>query len=181
MPYEQLVELAQGAEAFRTLVNPDDPPFALPGETLEKIDAFATATGQPVPATAAQYVRCCFESLALAYRRTLQLLESTLQQQFDTIHIVGGGCQNRFLCQMTADATGRQVVAGPVEATAIGNGLVQAMGDGEIATLDALRQIVARTESPVIYQPAGDDCWQRHSRRFEQLVNINTQHGLPLS
>ncbi len=170
MPYEQLVEIAKTAKAFRTLVNPDDPPFALPGQTLEKIDAFAQRTGQPVSSTPAEYLRCCFESLALAYRRTLHLLESTLQRQFDKIHIVGGGCQNHFLCQLTADATARQVIAGPVEATAIGNGLVQAMGDGQIANLSALRQIVRATDSPTIYEPTGDVRWEQQSTRFEELV-----------
>lgn len=170
MPYEELVELAKAAQAFRTIVDPDDPPFALPGQTLEKIDSFARRTNQLAPTLPGQYLRCCFESLALAYRRTLQLLESTLQRHFDTIHVVGGGCQNRFLCQLTADATGRPVIAGPVEATAIGNGLIQAMGDGQIANLDALRQIIRATDSPHVYHPAGDKQWEEQSARFEKLV-----------
>lgn len=171
LPYDEVVELAKTAEAFRTIVDPDDPPFGSPGHTLEKIDAFARRTRQPVPSSPGQYYRCCFESLALAYRRTLQLLESILEQRFDTIHVVGGGCQNRFLCQLTADATGRSVVAGPVEATAIGNGLVQAMGDGQISGLDGIRQIVRATVSPLVYNPASDKKWEEQFARFEKLIS----------
>ena len=112
------------------------------------------STGQPAPETPGQFVRCCLESLALAYRDKLATLESILDRRFDVIHVVGGGGKNELLCQMTADATGRRVVVGPYEATAIGNALVQAMAAGDVRDLAELRKIVARSFELVNYEPA---------------------------
>lgn len=156
LDYETLTAMAAEAQPFRTLVNPDAPEFAQPGQCLDKIDDWARRGNQPVPETAGQYIRCCLDSLACAYRRTVLALETTLDQTFDVVHVVGGGSCNALLCQMTADLLQKDVIAGPVEATAIGNGLVQAMGDGQIANLRELRQIVSSTASPRVFKPETD-------------------------
>ncbi len=169
--YDELTEMAELAEPFRTLVNPDAPDFAVPGKVLDKIESFALSTDQPVPETPGDFLRCCLESLAMAYRVTLERLESTLARRFEIIHLVGGGCRNRLLCQMTADATGRQIIAGPVEAAAIGNALVQAMGDGAVADLRTLRRIVRETETLQTWQPASSGDWDQHIARFSRLIN----------
>ena len=137
---------------------------------MRKIADFARTTNQPAPESPGQFVRCALESLALAYRHKLNTLESILDRQFDVVHVVGGGGKNALLCQMTADATGRRVVVGPYEATALGNALVQAMGAGDIADLAALRQIVARSTELAHYEPAGDGAAQEAFPRFQALL-----------
>lgn len=168
--YEQLTELAHRAEPFRTLLDPDNPAFGRPGHFLEKIDTWATESGQPLPQTPGDYLRCCLESLAIKYRLTLDRLERVLDRRFEVIHVVGGGSNNRLLCQMTADATGRTVVAGPAEATAIGNGLVQAIGDGQIRDLTELRAIVRQSGTAAVYQPRADESWGRQAERLSALA-----------
>ena len=132
----------------------------------EKIAAVAGCAGQTAPESPGQFVRCCLESLALAYRDKLATLESILDRRFDVIHVVGGGGKNELLCQMTADATGRRVVVGPYEATALGNALVQAMASGGVRDLAALRQIVAQSFDLVTYEPAKTADWDRAAERF---------------
>ncbi|MDD8042527.1 MAG: rhamnulokinase [Verrucomicrobiota bacterium] len=124
--FGQLVSMAREAPAFRCLVNPDHPSFLAPGQMPAKIADLCRQSSQPTPENEGQTIRCALESLALRYRQVLEQLEQTLGRTYSTIHIVGGGTQNKLLCQFTADATGREVVAGPVEATALGNLIVQA-------------------------------------------------------
>ncbi|MEZ6095962.1 MAG: FGGY-family carbohydrate kinase [Pirellulaceae bacterium] len=145
--YATLTEMAANSPSFRTLVNPDWEAFQSPGRMPEKIAEFAQRTAQPVPDSPGAFVRCALESLALAYDRTLRMLETITKKHFQTIHIVGGGCKNQLLNQLTANCTARRVVAGPSEATALGNGLVQAMTCGEIDDLSHLRRVV-RDGSP---------------------------------
>jgi rhamnulokinase len=170
--YDQLTGFAQEAEPFRTLVNPDHPPFLHPGHMPEKIATFARATNQPVPETLGQFVRCCLESLALKYRQTLDQLEDVLDQRFAVLHIVGGGGKNTLLNQMTANALQRPAVVGPYEATAAGNILVQAMGAGDLAGPTEVRQTVARSVSPDTYEPAEHDRWQQAYERFQQVCQL---------
>ncbi len=143
--FAELADEARNADAFRTLIDPNDPRFAAPGEMAKKIRAFASETDQPEPETIGDLVRCCLESLALCYRHTMDQLESVLATKFDVLHVVGGGVNNEFLNELTALALDRPIICGPVEATATGNLLVQAMGCGNISTLKELRQIVARS------------------------------------
>jgi sugar (pentulose or hexulose) kinase len=111
----------------------------------EKICRYAQSAGQPVPETKGQLIRCCLESLARCYRETTDQLEKILGRRIDVLHLVGGGTKNQLLNRMTAEALERPVICGPVEATAIGNLLVQAMGSGEIANPAELRAVVARS------------------------------------
>ncbi len=164
--YAALAQLASEAPPFRTLVDPAHAAFQTSGKMLDKIHQFARSTGQPPPESPGQFVRCCLESLALAYREKLGTLETILNRRFGVIHIVGGGGKNELLCQMTADATGRRVVAGPFEATAMGNTLVQAMASGEVRDLPDLRRVVARSFELATYEPRDQHAWDSAYQRF---------------
>jgi len=115
-------------------------------------------------------VRCCLDSLALTYRRTLDGLEDVLGKKIATIHVVGGGCRNELLNQATADACGRPVIAGPVEATALGNILVQAMATGAVKSLAEARQNVARSFEVTRYEPKGKAEWDEAFERFQKVL-----------
>jgi rhamnulokinase len=167
--YAALMQLARQSPAFGTLVEPAHAPFQAPGDMPQKIADFARSTGQPAPTSPGQFVRCCLESLALAYREKLVTLESILDRRFEVIHIVGGGGKNDLLCQMTADATGRRVVVGPYEATAVGNSLVQAMALGHVANREELRRIVAASTELKGYSPREAAVWDAVFPRFVGL------------
>ena len=168
--YGELTELAGQAPAFRTLLNPEHEPFLAPGRMPEKIQEHARATGQPVPEEPGELVRACLESLALMYRHTLVQLEALLGKRFDVLHVVGGGGQNELLNQLTADAIGRPVIVGPYEATSVGNALTQALGRGELASLDELRAVVRNTFEPIRYEPRNHAAASEQFDRFEQLL-----------
>src|SRR5207245_4249510 len=125
-----------------SIVNPDDDAFILPASMPQALADFCRRTGQPVPVEPGPVVRCALESLALRYRWVLERLEELVGRRLDVIHIVGGGSQNTLLCQLTADACNRPVHAGPVEATAIGNVLVQALGLRLLGSLAEAREVV---------------------------------------
>ncbi|MAE60517.1 MAG: rhamnulokinase [Planctomycetaceae bacterium] len=164
--YDQLAGLAAAAPGFVTLVDPDHGSFAAAGEMPTKIAAFAEATGQPKPKDVGATVRCCLESLALTYRHTLLRLERVLDQRIEVVHVVGGGGRNGLLNQMTSDATGRRVVAGPYEATAVGNVLVQAMGAGDVRDREHIRAIVRESFEPVTYEPRETGDWDGTYERY---------------
>lgn len=145
LDHAELARLAEAAEPFRTLIDTAAAPFLQPGDMVGKIQKYALETEQPVPETTGQLVRCCLESLALCYRQTLQQLETILGKRIDVLHIVGGGIQNRLLNSLAAQITERRVACGPVEATAIGNLLVQAQGCGMIGDAQELRITVRRS------------------------------------
>lgn len=168
--YVQLTQMAADATPFRTLVNPDHLPFASPGDMPNKIAAFAAATGQPTPETPGQFVRCCLESLAMAYRCTLGMLENLLGTKFDVLHIVGGGGQNKLLNQMTADAIGKPAIVGPYEATAIGNALTQAIGTGDIANLSEMRQVIRQSFELDTFEPQQAAAFDGEYGRYLDLL-----------
>ena len=151
--FAELADQAAGAEPYRTLIDPNAPQFASPGNMAGKIREFALETEQPEPETLGDLVRCCLDSLALCYRQTVDSLESVLDTKIEVLHIVGGGINNKLLSQITAATMQRPVVCGPVEATAIGNVLTQAMGCGEISSLQEIREVVARSFELESYQP----------------------------
>lgn len=164
--YDQLVQLAGAATPFKCIINPDDARFLLPEDMPRAIAQFCTDTNQPVPASPGEYIRCCLESLALRYRWTKEKLTKLTGRSINVIHIVGGGCQNRLLNQLTADATNCIVVAGPTEATALGNLLTQAMGLGLVGSLQQLRDIV-RCSFPVErFEPKQPALWKEPYQRF---------------
>jgi rhamnulokinase len=169
LDYDALAGMARLAAPFKSLVNPDDDRFTAPADMCETIAAYCKRTAQPVPEKPGEFARCCMESLALQYRRTLELMESTLGRGFRTIHVVGGGSKNELLCQMTADCCRRPVTAGPVEATAIGNCLIQATGLGDLNGLDDIREVVRRSYSPREYRPTESEAWDDAYARFVKL------------
>jgi rhamnulokinase len=175
--YSELTQMAGRAEAFGPLIDPSHASFVTPGEMPSKIADFCRATGQRGISSRGEFVRCCMESLALTYRRTLEGLEDLLGRKLETIHIVGGGTQNELLNQMTADACGREVVAGPIEATAIGNILVQAMAVGEVKSLAEARQIVANSFPVKRYAPAHAAAWDGAYERYLAIADSSAHAG----
>jgi rhamnulokinase len=137
-----------------------------------KIDRFCEQTKQPKPSNRGDYVRTCLDSLALTYRKTLDGLEDVLGRKINTIHIVGGGTQNELLSQMTADCCNRTVIAGPVEATAIGNILVQAMATGDVKSLADARSIVRASFDVKTYTPRDTRRWDEAYTRFRALKSV---------
>jgi rhamnulokinase len=168
--YSQLVEMAEKAEPFRSLVDPDDVSFLKPGDMPSRIREFCRRTNQPIPEDEGQVIRTALDSLALKYRWVLERLEVLVGRALAPIHIVGGGIQNRLLCQLTANVTGKQVVAGPVEATAIGNVLVQALAIGVIGSIAEGREIVRKSFELVTYDPNPDPQTEEAYSRFVQLL-----------
>jgi rhamnulokinase len=167
--FAELTRLASAAPAFASLIAVDDPRFANPESMSGAIVDFCRETGQTAPANPGQFTRCILESLALRYAQVFEQLEQLHGSSLGRLHIVGGGSQNQFLCQMTADATGREVLAGPAEATVIGNLLVQARALGEIENLAEIRQVLARSVVVNSYKPSGDSSWLEVRQRLESM------------
>ncbi len=168
--YDELARAATDAPAFVSLLDPDDESFLAPGDMPAAIRAFCARTGQPQPDGVGATVRCCLESLALKYRWVLEKLEEIRGRRLETIHIVGGGSQNRLLDQLAADATGRPVVTGPVEATAIGNVLMQAIGRGYLGSLDDAREVVRRSFDVETFEPKPGAGWDDAYARYLKVA-----------
>jgi rhamnulokinase len=168
--YEWLLAAAEAAPPFAALVDPDDPAFLHPADMPAALAEYCVRAGQPAPAGQPALARCIFESLALKYRWVLEKLEAVLGYRLDTIHIVGGGALNALLCQLTSDATGRPVIAGPVEAAALGNALVQAMALGELASLAEARAILRASFELRRYEPRAGGGWEEAYSKLEALL-----------
>ena len=153
MDYAQLARLAKAAPRLRSFVDPDDARFVNPPNMPVAIQNYCRETGQAVPESEGELVRCALESLALRYREVLGCLEEVGGKQVEVIHIVGGGSRNALLNQFTADACNRPVMAGPIEATALGNVLLQARADAEIGSLEELRAIVRNSCEMRSFEP----------------------------
>ncbi|MBY0394858.1 MAG: rhamnulokinase [Thermoleophilia bacterium] len=168
--YEELVAEAAHARPFAAVVNPDDDRFLAPGDMPARIADYCRATGQTPPSDVGGFVRCCMESLALRYRWAVERLEAILGTRIKVIHVVGGGSRNAALCQYTADACGREVHAGPIEATAAGNVLLQMMARGKLAGLADARSVVARSFPVVVYDPRDTAAWDDAAGKFAHLI-----------
>lgn len=174
--FAEMADHARTATPFRTLIDPNATQFSTPGDMAEKIRAFAQETGQPEPETIGDLVRCCLDSLALCYRQTVNLLESVLETKIEVLHIVGGGIQNELLNEITAATMERPVICGPVEATAIGNVLTQALGCGELKDLQAVRQVVASSFEPKSYTSEDlDESIVVSPELFERFESLTSQ------
>jgi rhamnulokinase len=156
--------------AFRSLIDPDHPVFLHPARMPATIAAYCRQTGQPEPASPPAYARTILESLAFKYRAVLESLEALTGRRFDEIRIVGGGARNRLLKQWTADATERTVVAGPVEATALGNIALQLMATGAVSSLAEARAAIDRSFPVERFEPRGANRWDMHYKRFREYV-----------
>jgi rhamnulokinase len=166
--WEGLLDRAEREEPFRCIIDPDAPELLNPPDMPAAIRALCRQTGQEPPETVGAVVRCCLESLALRYRATLDDLQELVGHRLDVIRIVGGGSQNRLLCQMAADACGVPVVAGPVEATALGNLMVQAIATGELDDVAAGRAAVAASVTLDTYEPRSGGAWEEMLARLRR-------------
>ncbi len=157
LAYDELTQLAASAQPFLAVIDPDDALFLHPGDMPEKIAVYCKKSNQPSPQTKGEIIRVILESLALKYRRVLGCLEELTGKHLATIHMIGGGTKNRLLNQFTADCLGRRVIAGPVEATAIGNILIQAIALGHLGSPDEACAVVRNSFSPEFYDPDEQD------------------------
>ena len=165
--FAQMEAWAKECKPLRSFVDPDDASFATPGNMPEKVRDFCRRTGQPVPESVGEVVRCIYESLALKYRKTAESIQELMGKDAKVIHVVGGGTKDRFLCQMTADACGIPVSAGPEEATAIGNLMMQAIAAGEVADMKQAREIVSASFELKRYEPTPQrGLWDEAYARF---------------
>ena len=168
--YDELIAAAGAAPPFAALVDPDDPSFLAPPDMPEAIRAFCVRTGQAPPGTRGATVRCILESLALKCRLVLEQIARLLDRRIARVHVIGGGARNGLLCRFTADATGLPVRAGPGEATAVGNLLVQAMALGRIASLAELREVVRASFAVTRYDPDDPAAWEPARERFRKMA-----------
>ena len=170
LSWDEIVQLAAVAPAFTALIDVDAKDFAAPGDMPARIRAYCARTGQPVPQDRGTVARIVFESLALKYRRTLEMLDELAGRRLAVLHIVGGGAQNRLLSQFAANAIGRPVIAGPIEATAIGNILMQMLATGAISSLAEGRAVVRASFETEMFLPRDMDAWDEAAARFAKLV-----------
>jgi rhamnulokinase len=167
--YPELVHMAASSAPFRSLIFPDDDRFFSPHNMVEKIKQFCQETGQPIPETKAHIVRCILESLALRYRQALEQVEQLNRATYKGLHMVGGGIQNELLCQFTANAIGRPVWAGPIEASAIGNISLQFIALGYCTDLTDARKLVAHSFPVITYKPEAVQPWDQAYEKYTNL------------
>jgi len=169
--YDELLEAAsRQQDAFRSLFDPDDPLFLNPSYMPSVIAKYCSRTGQPAPVTPPEFTRAILESLAFKYRVVLESLEKLTGIRFEEIRVIGGGSKNRLLNQLTADATGRKVIAGPAEATALGNIAMQMLATGAVSRLAEARQVIERSFVVERYEPCDTDRWDAHYSRFRDYI-----------
>jgi len=171
LSYEEMRAMAASATPFKAMIDPDAPDFLNPPDMPAAIQNFCRKTGQPVPSTPGEILRCAIESLALKYRMVLEELRQVSPHPIEKIHIIGGGSQHITLCQFTADATSLPVITGPVEATAIGNIMGQALALGYVRSLDEIRAIIAHSSELQTYEPRETTAWQAAYDRFKTIVD----------
>lgn len=173
LSYDELTRMVAQARPFQALIDPDDEAFLKPADMPAEILKFCRRTNQPLPRDRGSIIRSILESLALKYRLILEQLRELSGRSLETLHTIGGGTQNRLLCQWTADAAGIPVIAGPIEATAIGNILMQAMARGDLSSLSEGREIVYRSFPLVTYQPQNTAVWEENYSRFQKIVSAD--------
>lgn len=157
--YADLEKLALAAEPFKCFIDPDAPEFVPHGNIPERVREFCRKTGQYVPETVGEIMRCIYESLAMKYRLTFEKLRECTERDYPVIHVIGGGTKDGLLCQMTANSCDRTVKAGPIEATVMGNVAVQLMSDGSVENIGQARKIVAESSELKTFEPKDTDKW----------------------
>jgi sugar (pentulose or hexulose) kinase len=168
--YDELSDMAVASKPLACIINPDDPSFVAPGNMPRRIAEYCRRTGQHVPESMGEIVRCIFDSLALKYRFTVEKIDGIKGSRTQFINIVGGGTKEPPLCRFAADACARPVYAGPVEATAIGNLVGQAMAAGEIADLAEARHMIRNSFEIKMYEPHDAEMWDEGYGRFLKLI-----------
>jgi rhamnulokinase len=172
LSFPQLVELAEQAKPFAAFIDPDDVGFLNPAHMPEQVQAYCRRTGQYVPQTPGEIIRIVLESLALQYRVVLERTEHLAGSRFSGLHMVGGGINNQLLCQFTANAIGRPVWAGPAEASAIGNLVIQYMALGHISDLSEARRIIRGSFPMLAFQPEQQEAWEQAYQAYSKLLNV---------
>ena len=168
--YADLEKLALAAEPFKCFIDPDAPEFVPHGNIPERVREFCRKTGQYVPETVGEIMRCIYESLAMKYRLTFEKLRECTERDYPVIHVIGGGTKDGLLCQMTANSCDRTVKAGPIEATVMGNVAVQLMSDGSVKDIGQARKIVAASSELKTFEPADTDKWAQAYEDFLKVV-----------
>lgn len=166
--YADLEREALSAKPFQCFIDPDDASFGVPGDLPERVRVYCAKTGQFVPQTVGEIMRCIYESLALKYRFAIEQLETITQKKFAKLHILGGGTKDRLLCQMTANSCDVAVTAGPVEATALGNIIMQLVALGALADINAGRKLM-QSEKLLTYEPTDVDAWEKAYQNYQKL------------
>jgi rhamnulokinase len=173
--YGELENAAKQAPAFLRFIHPNYAGFLNPSSMMKAIGEFCRATGQSPPETPGEYVRCILESLAFAHAEVLETLKGLLAVRFARLHVVGGGCLNKTLCAWTADACGLPVYAGPAEATALGNGLVQMIAEGVFSSLSDARRAVSASFPFAVYEPRNAEGWSQHRERYRAIAALDSR------
>lgn len=168
--YADLEKLALAAEPFKCFIDPDAPEFVPHGNIPERVREFCRKTGQYVPETVGEIMRCIYESLAMKYRLTFEKLRECTERDYPVIHVIGGGTKDGLLCQMTANSCDRTVKAGPIEATVMGNVAVQLMSDGSVKNIGQARKIVADSSELKAFEPKDTDKWAGAYEDFLKVV-----------
>lgn len=168
--YADLEKLALAAEPFKCFIDPDAPEFVPHGNIPERVREFCRKTGQYVPETVGEIMRCIYESLAMKYRLTFEKLRECTERDYPVIHVIGGGTKDGLLCQMTANSCDRTVKAGPIEATVIGNVAVQLMSDGSVENIGQARKIVADSSELKTFEPKDTDKWAKAYEDFLKVI-----------
>lgn len=171
--FVQIQQLALAAEPFRFPVDPDAPEFYLPGEMRKKIHEVSMRENGCAPETPGEYFRCVYEALVMKYRMCVEMLENAVGRKYSTINIFGGGCQDALCNQFTADACGRRVVAGPVDASSIGNILVQMLAHGELKSIEEARALVARSFELKEFEPQNHEAWDAHYPAYRKVFGLD--------
>jgi rhamnulokinase len=170
LSYDEITRLAAEARPFLAVIDPDDSSFLHPGDMPSRIQAYCQRTGQVVPQTKGEIVRIILESIALKYRLVLEQLEDLTGKQLEPVHIIGGGTKNRLLSQFTADCIGRRCITGPVEATAIGNILMQAIGLGHLEGLPGARALVRASFAPEVFVATDTAGWDEAFANLQKVM-----------
>ena len=170
LSFDELEKQANAAEPFASLIDPDYPDFQTPGNMPKRIRKYCERTGQKIPETKGEIVRCIAESLAFRYRYTIEGMEDVTGNKYNVVNIVGGGIKDKMICQFTANATNRTVSTGPVEATSIGNVIVQAMAMGAIKNLNEGRKVVKNSFDITEYTPIDADKWDEAYNKWKEII-----------
>lgn len=173
MGWHEIVALANNVKPFKSLINPDDSCFLNPGDMPKAVQDFCIKTNQPVPQTKGEIARCIYDSLVLKYKFTIKQIESVTGNKIEKLHIIGGGAHNATMNQLTADATGVPVFAGPTEATAIGNILLQAKALDKVKSLAEIREIVRNSFEVTEYTPSPKLDWETAFGKFEKILKMD--------
>ena len=170
LSFDELERQANAAEPFASMIDPDYPAFQTPGNMPQRIKDYCAKTGQKVPETKGEVIRCIAQSLGFRYRATVEGMEEVTGNKYNVVNIVGGGIKDKMICQFTANATKRKVSTGPVEATSIGNVIVQAMAMGAIKDLNEGRQVVKNSFDIKVYEPQDSEAWDAAYEKWQEII-----------